>query len=562
MKALRPLVYLTCRTLVNGVRRALTSPRRILGLLFIAGYYFLFFIRPSLAGQDRPLPPGMQLDFPPLELVEAVLFLAFSALSLLLALGIFAYRGGFKPADVDVLFPTPISPKVVLVFRIVREYLGTLLLPLLLVLIAFRPVATGWRQLFRNLPNPETAGLVGRAMSVSWILMALTWVAIAHAASLFVNRSDLRSDWNRRAMVWGTIGLFLAVTAYATWALLRVDSTREFVAFTHDPILRTVFFTATCATAITMAPVLGAWGPAWIALGVLAGVMALSLKVAFSQVGWMYDQAAARAFRQSETRALGRRGDMMALAAYKAREGKLKVRPAGWWQRRRWRGVAALIWKEFLVQSRGGTPGLLVLGLVMGVAALMPVFFGGRRELDRAVLVFSMPMLGIALLNVGMMAALTGSLEMLRRVDVVKAMPFAPWRVVAAEALAQSVYGMGVVWVPSAVLVALRPAWWGELLGASVLAVGLSFLICATVLAVSFLFPDEDDATQTQFRRLMILLGIVIACAPPIGAFAGLMALGWAGWLAALPAAALAAGMAVPAVLVGAGLYAGFNPSE
>ncbi|MFN3682431.1 MAG: putative ABC exporter domain-containing protein [Fimbriimonadaceae bacterium] len=562
MKALRPLVFLTFRTLVNGVRRALTSPRRLLGLLFIVAYYFLFFIRPALGGGAAPRNPGLQLDFPPLELVEAVLFLAFSAMSLLLALGIFSYRGGFKPADVDVLFPTPISPKVVLVFRIVREYLGTLLLPLLLVLIAFRPVSTGWRQLFRNLPNPETAGLIGRAMSVSWILMALTWVAIAYAASLFVNRSDLRSDRNRTWMVWGTVAAFLSVVAYAAWRLADVGTAREFVAFTHDPVLRAVFFTATCATAITMAPILGVWGPAWIALGVLLGAMAISLRIAFSQVGWMYDQAASRAFRQSEARSLARRGDIVAIAANRAREGKLKVRRGGWWQQRRWRGAPALIWKEVLVQGRGGTRSLLILGFVMGVVALMPVFVGGQRELDRAGPVFSLSMLGLGLLNVSMTAAMTGVLEMLRRVDLVKAMPFAPWRVVTFEVMAQSLYGIAVVWLPCLALFALKPAWWSVLAGACLLAVGLSFLVCSAVAAVSLLFPDEDDATQTQFRRLMMLLGIVIACAPPIGGFLGLGALGVPWWLAAVPALALAAGIGLAVVLFAAGLYAGFNPSE
>ncbi|MEJ5170457.1 MAG: hypothetical protein WHU10_05670, partial [Fimbriimonadales bacterium] len=165
-------------------------------------------------------------------------------------------------------------------------------------------------------------------------------------------------------------------------------------------------------------------------------------------------------------------------------------------------------------------------------------------------------------LNVSMTASITGVMEMLRRVDVVKAMPFAPWRVVTFEVFAQSLYGIAVVWIPCFVLLALKPAWWSVLAGACVLSLGLSFLICSAVATVSLLFPDEDDATQTQFRRLMMLLGIVIACAPPVGAFIGLGALGVPWWLAALPALALAAGIAAAIVLFASGLYAGFNPSE
>ncbi|MCX7799970.1 MAG: putative ABC exporter domain-containing protein [Fimbriimonadales bacterium] len=562
MKALRPLLFLTFRTLVNGVRRALTSPRRLIGLLFLLSYYFWFFIRPGLGRGAAPTGPGLQLDFPALDLVEAVLFGWFSALSLMLALGIFAYRGGFKPADVDVLFATPIPAKAVLVFRIVREYLGTLILPLFLVLIAFRPVSSGWRMIFREVPNPETAGLVGRAMTVSWILMALTWVAIAYAASLFVNRSDLQSDRNKRLLVGGTVGLFLAVAAYAVYGLLAAGSVQDAVRFSHDPILRAAFFTASCASMITMAPITGSWASAALGAGILFAVMAAALRVAFSQVGWMYDQAAARAFRQSEARELGRRGDLLAIASQRAREGKIRVRRQGWWHRRRWRGVAGLLWKELLVQGRGGTRGLMFLGFLMGVVALLPAFVGGQRELGRAGPIFSLAMVGLGLLNVSMTASLTGCMEMLRRVDVVKAMPFAPWRVVAAELAAQSLYGLAVVWIPCLVLAAIQPGWWDVLLGACVLAAGLSYLICAAVLAVSFLFPDEDDATGVQFRRLMMLLGVVIACAPPIGAFVGLGVLGVPWWLAAWPAVALAAGIAVPTVGLASGLYAVYNPSE
>ena len=49
---MRPLVFLTVRSFVNGVKRALTSGKRLVGLLFFAGYYFWLVFRPI----GRPPP--------------------------------------------------------------------------------------------------------------------------------------------------------------------------------------------------------------------------------------------------------------------------------------------------------------------------------------------------------------------------------------------------------------------------------------------------------------------------------------------------------------------------
>ena len=130
---MRPLVFLTLRSFLNGLKRALTSGRRLVSIVMFAAYYaWLSIGRFGGAQTDTPqhMPGGnLHLAFPALSVLDGAVFGFFTAASIVLALGIFGYRGAFRPADVDVLFPTPVSPKLVLLFRIARDYLVTLLLP-------------------------------------------------------------------------------------------------------------------------------------------------------------------------------------------------------------------------------------------------------------------------------------------------------------------------------------------------------------------------------------------------------------------------------------------------
>ena len=49
---MRPLVFLTCRTIVNGIKRALTNPRRLIAFLFAAFWLGRFVFFPS-RGEQR-----------------------------------------------------------------------------------------------------------------------------------------------------------------------------------------------------------------------------------------------------------------------------------------------------------------------------------------------------------------------------------------------------------------------------------------------------------------------------------------------------------------------------
>src|SRR5207245_5607286 len=72
-------------------------------------------------------------------------------------------------------------------------------LPILFALLGIAGAKPAWNAVFKNMPHPEYSALALRAMSVSWVLMALGWVALSHAISLYLNRSDPGNDRDRKS---------------------------------------------------------------------------------------------------------------------------------------------------------------------------------------------------------------------------------------------------------------------------------------------------------------------------------------------------------------------------
>lgn len=561
---MKPLLFLTYKSVINGVKRAVSSPKRITGLILIIAYYFWFFIRPGLVASnphkmDRFAAQFGQFSIP---LVDAVLFGLFAGISLLLAFGIFATKGGFKPADVDVLFPTPVSPKLVLGFRIVREYLGTLIFPLLMVLLMLPASKKGWGGLFHNAKAGDSA-LAMKSMSAAWILMALCWVAIAYASGMFVNRSDLKSDRNKKIIGWGMAIVVLATGAFLYFELSSVRNMNDALAVAQHPFLRIVFFTATAATHMAMAPLSGNLLDALLGAGMMVGIIVAAIWAAMTQAGWMYDQAAVKGFGQLEARQLRARGDMVGEAVSRAQKGKKKQYRKRWLHRLKAYGVWALVWKELFIQTRSaGT--LLAIMLIPGtVFGLVPVF--ALRDGTKAAPFMFLGFQAMLILMITMNMAMSGFIEVLRRVDLQKPLPFSPFANVFSEVVSKAVWGILISVLSCAVVVVLQPQWWAFVVAVLLFNPGLSIVMSASIFLITVLFPDEDDPTQRQFHRLVMLLAVVIAAAPGFGiAVGGLIvpALRDLPFIPALFGGLLHLAISAVIVLLASRLYASYNPTE
>jgi hypothetical protein len=544
----------------------LTSGRRLIGLIFVVAYYFFMVMRPMSGayGRRSGFPTNMTFDLPPLQVLHAFVFAAFGFFTLLLALSTSMQRLSFRPADVDVLFATPLSPRIVLVFRLVRDYLFTLLMPLLFVLIGWRPTAAGVTTLIRNLPNPDSAGYVFRALSIAWILVALCWVSIGYALSLFINRSDLISDRNRRVITGAGVVLFLSVAAYIAWRVSSTHGWAGFVALARDPVLEIVFFTATAATTMVMAPLQGSWGPFFIAAFGLLALTGAAIAVAMTQVGWMYDQAAARGFDSFKIRKMQQSGDLVAVAEERARSGKVKARSWSWLMRVKATGPIAILWRELIIQTRAA-PLLIIMFTAIGVLfGIMPIFNQNHDIVQDGTLFLSMQTMSVFLAS--MVVAQSGFIEVLRRVDLEKPLPFKPTTICFSEIAAKAMPATLSIVLAAIVCVVLRPDLWPYCLASLAGLPLLAILFCSVVFLVTVLFPDVDDPTQRGFRGLMILLGLAIVLAPVILLGGGIMFVMRSSLLGPFFGAAFGGGLALAIsfllALIAGGLYAQFNPSE
>lgn len=564
---MHPLLYLTARQFVNGLKRSLTTPKRLISLIFVFGYYFLFFVRPW-SGSRTPASfarTSFHFPFPALGVLDAVIFGVFCVVTTILALGTFSNRSSFRQADVDVLFATPVDPKSVLIFRLVREYLFTLLIPFFLVLVTYRPTTAGLQTLFASMPNKTYAPFAFKAASAMWFLLAMAWVAVRYAAGTFVGRSDLQSDRNQRNVTIASWVLGVGVLTFVGLSLSADPTWGGAYRFAHSLPARIVFFTATAATAGAMAPLEANWLELVLGIAALGSLALIAFKVAVSQVGWMYDQAA-RGFDSASARTLQQQGDISGLMAERARKGKLRVGRTTWLHRLRVGGAPALVWKEAVLQSRGLKSVITVMGLYILALNVFPVLLSRNQRSQNIDFGAGYAFLGIQAFGAFMMAstvAQTGYLELLKRVDLQKPLPFPSATIVLAEVVAKAMPGTVVTWASSAVVLAAAPSMFPFVAAAVLAAPTLAILMCATTLAVTLLFPDVDDATQRGFRGLMTLLGMALLGAPGVIAF-GLLAafLNAPPVVAALAFAAINLGLSVLVSTYAGNLYSDYNPSE
>lgn len=558
---MRPLIFLTVRSIVNGVRRALTSPQRLIGLLVVLGYWFQVLLRPFLGSGRRRGFEGIPSDFriDPTAL-DAGIFGFFFLLSLVLLVSSINPKGGFRPADVDVLFPTPVSQKVVLVFRVVRDTLLTLLFPILLFLVFGRPAASGIGALFQS--DPNRAELLSRAIPVAYLLLSLAWVSVGYALSLFVNRSDERSDRNKKVI---DTGLFLVIGGTLAYLAIRFRALPTWgtaMELAQEPALRILFFPATAAYAVVSGVIQGSFLIAIAGFVGLIAIIVLAFGLALTQVEFLYDQAAARGFQSQNMRQLQRSGDTYAMMAEQARRGKFrKGKVAGWIGGLRFKGGLGLLWKDALLQIRGASWVFYIFIPFVLFLALMPVYTMDNDN-DRAKSAAYLMFLGLGVFMVILNTTTGGYIELLRRVDLQKPLPFSASVTVFYEVVSKAVVILPVSILAGIGAVILRPPLFPTAIAGVVLATTLALVLAGVVLLVTVLFPDMEDATQRSFRGLVMMIGCFICAAPGIATFAGLMAMKLSPVIGMIPAALLNLGATAGLAAIAGGLYSQFNPSE
>lgn len=554
-----PLLYLALKQAKNGLLRALRSPRRLLGVLFLFGYYALVF-RPFGDGGSGPNPIAPLLHLPRVETLNTLAFGLFLALTLVFLLTLAQYRGGHRMADVDVLFATPVSPRQVMLFRMLRESLLNLLLPMFLVLIAWRPTTGAWSMLVEGI-SPQAASLTGRLASLSYFLMAATWVAAGYALSLWINRPTATMDRWRKWIGGACVALVVGAVASVSVMARHQPGPEGFVAALQSPILRAIFFLPDAAAALATAPLTGDWVRGSVSGLILVGSLFGACFLALRQADWLYEIAAQRVSSTVQTANLARKGDTMGVLAEMARTGRLKPKGAGWFNRWSPTGATALIWKDLVTQARGLTLLLLLFPLI-GSTMVVAVGLTARADVEHLGRFFTVLLLAMTFATASTTAQ-SGFIDLLNRVDTLKPLPFSPTKSFFFEVAGKAAAGWVCATVICLVGLVVKPAEALNTVGGFLLSLGLALLVASCIGLTTVLFPDVEDASQRGFRGLVLSLALLILTSPPIGLYLGLhLGLGWAAPLAALPTLGLFIGLSVLAAAMAGRLFADYNPSD
>jgi len=562
---LKPLLYLFSRTFINGVKRAFSSGPRIIGLLFFSSYYIWLMTR-GMVPHVGVGNFGMfgEISMPPLRFLEAIVFAIFLLLTVFLSMGIFGYKGGFKAADIDVLFPTPMEPRTVLVFRLFRDYAITLIAPLFFMLIFFaQPAAMGWSSLTAKLGSIQSAGLALRCMSLSYFLLVIAWVSIGYAASLyfgrpgaFFDRAKVITGWALALVLGGSLG-------WVIYQLSNVQSPEAAVSVAFQVFPRTIFFLASFATWLTMAPIAGNLGEALLGFGGLILTSYLAMRVAMAQSPWVYEQTAIRIAAAGNQMKYKRQGDMYAMTAALAQRKGFKVRRLKSIEGAKWTGAKALVWKELLLLRRTSavfTWLMAVVSVGTTVAICFPYRTDHMGQIGGMLLLFIQ---GVLLMSSSGGMAQAGFIENMRRIDTLKPLPFKCPTIVGFEIAAKALPSIVTMTVSMLVALALNIELWPYAVSGLIILPVAALSISALSMLVVLLLPDFEDPTQRGFRGLVWMLGLVAFTGPPLALFGALVGLLKAHLVvAALPATGMMLAMGYLAVLGSSKLYLDFNPSE
>jgi ABC-type polysaccharide/polyol phosphate export permease len=524
---LKALLYLNYRCFINGVKRAFTSGRRILGLLFGLGYFTFFFLRPFGSGSSKSSDKGLEKamsfmkDLPvTIGAVEAVIFGASIFWVFFSLMGLTSYQGRYRQADVDNLFPTPVSRRLVMVFRFIRDVLLAFLVPLVLLLFLGKPFVGGLSSMLSRLPNPEGASLVPRVGMMGYFIASIAVVAVGYAVSIWLNRPTDKADLYRKIFGW-SVALFVFGTSLAFVLRIRANPSWDGIqTLLTETWMRIIFFPAHLLATVSVSPISANSLGGWVAIASFLAIGGIGLWSYLRQEDWAYEIGALSANKTAEITESQRRGDVYATLAASARQGKMKTRRWNFLERARWTGLWALFWRDLCLSSRFGFWAWFGT-LMMSVPMVALVAFIPDRGKGGPQILGAMAFLLTAF--IGGVSASTSFMEMLRRGDLIKPLPFPPAKLFGFEVLSKSIQSVFTIVVTFAALMIAKPSdyvLWLALLPSSIC---LAANLTAVMALVLVLFPDIDDPTQRGFRGLMNLLGMVIGLAPGIlvGAIVG-----------------------------------------
>lgn len=407
IEVLLRLWLLRQRGVVRQFFRSLRQPARLVGALVAVGGLALLVWTSSRDVHER-----MSKDS--FAVLGAMLFTMSVASS-------FLQQGPrFAPADVDFLFPAPLTPRWLLVWRLMQLW------PLTLLSVLFLTLAFGLR-----LERP------GRFL-VALVLLQCTALHLQLLISVLLTRLSDRAARRLRG-AGRTIASLVLVGAliYLLVVVANAGGLRQWVApVANAPLARVLFFPSAAAVDFVFGESALATGLALLRL-VVAAIATLVLLL-LPEVDYLEDSVATTA-RVARSLAARRRGEIVVGEVGGARTGRSLALPPS---PLLFRGAGALVWKNLLLLLRSWRA--VVPGVAIGLLVVLPGIVAMRRDGGSPHVAIG----SLALATIFWSSALSFDLRReFDRLDELRSLPLRPVALVFAELL-----------VPWAIGVALQEA--------------------------------------------------------------------------------------------------------
>lgn len=555
---MKALAYLTGKLIANSFRRAVKSPTRIVGIIFMLSWWFMIVV--GGFADRRPLRAGAAgervFSLPAETVLFAIIFSAMLAVFIIRAVSMFQVPGMYRAADPDVLFPTPIKPAHVLMHRFALDYFISLMIPIVLLLFSGKRGIEGIQLLFKDLPDANAARYTGQAFILSFLLLSLFAAALNYAVGMYINRDTEKSRTLRKWLAYCLALGFAALLAAVAGAINSPEPWERLTSIPNSLAVRIVLFPVAAAADLAVAPLYASWAKAVFAGCFLLVGSGVLLWLAARQSSHLYDMAARHAANTQVARDAKQRGDQTLLLLKAAREGKLKPRTLPWLEKMRARGSMAILWREALLTIRTNLALLVMFMLIsVGITILQMFDSSGSTLVPMVIGQF------FVLISMAIAYGQTGFMETLRRLDVQKPLPFSSARICFYETMGKAVAPTFIAWAASLAILITQPRAWQFAIALAVAAPSFVLVVIAAQLVVILLFPDVDDPTQAAFRGVLQFLGSAIAAAPAF-IVAILSAVLVPVVISAFIAVLVNLAVLFLLVQIAAPMYAAFNPTE
>jgi hypothetical protein len=509
---MRALFFLVACRLRNSIRRIPRNPRLALPLLFfliIGAAQLLPLVMLHQLGSHHHAPTTR---VPSAALEEGGPGALIAAMRLVLLLSVFtailgALQEGnlfFEPSDIDFLFPSPLSRRAVLLFRMTGRYAG------LFVPSVYLPLVLG------GFAIAAEAGISAAAlwpgMMGSWLFL----VSVANFAQVSVlgrwSHDDSPTSERRRRRARNVIVAMLGGCALIGGvAVIRILTGRSY----PDDFRGLLRLINGPAVTVALAPLGWAAGLFRVAfkgwtirsagrLTGLFGIAALSVVALYGRERDFYDGAPELSSRRARTQTALRTGDTGALLAQMAQDGTLargRTLPAVGG------GARALLWKDLIGLTRTPARGWTNLLLIAVFPALIGLAAERKTGLSLLlwVLAFSLQMSGVFL---------SGIRNVARRADLTKTLPITPIRFLAAE-LALPVAQLTLLgWFSLTILILTGSATGSIVPITYIFFPSLAALLIVIQTALVLLYPQRNDAAQGAVSNLLGFAASVAALVP------------------------------------------------